>query len=372
MTVALYCPMKPPDHPVASGDREIARLIGSILDRLGEGWTLASRLSTWQREPDAARLADLERASAEEAERLIAEWHGPKGRPSAWITYHLYHKAPDLLGPLVAHALDLPYVVIEASRAKKRATGPWAVGFQAADRALAAADAVVAMHGTDRAGLQDVVPADRLFTLPPFIDTAPFARIERVPRSAGAPVRLLAVGMMRPGNKAACYRVLAEAMSELSEDDWTLTIAGDGEAAGAIRPLFDPARTTFLGAVDRDRLVAAYAAADLFVWPAVNEPFGLVFLEAQASGLAVVGGRSRGVPEIVEDGVTGLLSEPEDARAFAGAVSDLIRNPDRRAHFALAARTRALGHHDVSQATARLASILTAARTNHTTRAKAG
>jgi len=366
MTIALYCPMKPPDAPVASGDREIARLILRILDRLGEPADLASRLVTWQAAPDAARFVDLEAASRNETARLVSLWRSDD-RPSAWITYHLYHKAPDWIGPAVTAAFGIPYVVIEASRAAKRATGPWAPGFAAADRALAAADAVVAMHGADREGLSERVDRDRLFALAPFIDTAPFATIDRSRPRPNAPVRLLAAGMMRPGNKEACYQVLADALSRIRDLDWHLTIAGGGEAADRIRPLFDPERTRFLGAVDRERMPAVYADADLFVWPAVNEPFGLVFLEAQAAQLAVVGGNSRGVPEVVSDGETGVLVASEDAGAFADAVAGLIRDPVRRARYAEAARSTATSRHDIAQAVASLADILAAARRHHDT-----
>ncbi|MGX1098417.1 glycosyltransferase family 4 protein [Amorphus sp. MBR-141] len=367
MTIALYCPMKPPDHPVASGDREFARLIARIIDELGETAVLASRLRTWRAEPDAATFAALEADSVAEAERIVAAWRADGTRPAAWITYHLYHRAPDWIGPAVTRALDIPYVVVEASRAPKRASGPWAPGFAAADQALAAADAVVAMHAEDREGLAPVVAADRLFDLAPFIDTAPFAAAAPRPRPPGTPPRLLAAGMMRRGNKEACYRTLADALAALAATDWHLTIAGDGEAADDIRPLFDPARTTFLGAVDKARMPGVYADADLFVWPAVNEPFGLVFLEAQASGLPVVGGRSRGVPEVVADGMTGLLVEAGDAVAFADAVSALLGDAPRRTRMAEAARSHALARHDIAQATEALSAILQAATARRAT-----
>lgn len=363
MTIAYYCPMKPPDHPVASGDREFARLIARIIDELGETAVLASRLRTWRAEPDAATFAALEADSVAEAERIVAAWRADGTRPAAWITYHLYHRAPDWIGPAVTRALCIPYVVVEASRAPKRASGPWAPGFAAADQALAAADAVVAMHAEDREGLAPVVAADRLFDLAPFIDTAPFAAAAPRPRPPGTPPRLLAAGMMRRGNKEACYRTLADATALLGARDWHLTIAGDGEAAPDIRPLFDPARTTFLGAVDKARMPEVYAGADLFVWPAINEPFGLVFLEAQASGLPVVGGRARGVPEVVEDGIAGLLVEPGDAAALAGAVGTLLDDDARRAAFAAAARTNALARHDIAQARDKLSAIIEAAKT---------
>ncbi len=60
------------------------------------------------------------------ADKLIAKYKKlPKAkRPQAWFTYHLYYKAVDWIGPRVAAALDIPYLVAEASHAPKRARGP--------------------------------------------------------------------------------------------------------------------------------------------------------------------------------------------------------------------------------------------------------
>ena len=65
-------------------------------------------------------------------------------------------------------------------------------------------------------------------------------------------------------------------------------------------------------------------ARDLYLWPAINEAYGMAFLEAQAAGLPVVAGRTGGVPAVVADGVTGLLTPIGDAAAFAGAVARLL------------------------------------------------
>src|SRR4030095_4370142 len=74
----------------------------------------------------------------------------PSRRPQAWFTYHLYHKAPDWLGPPVSRALGIPYLVAEASHAPKRAGGPWDLGQRAAAAAIAAADAILVLNPTDR------------------------------------------------------------------------------------------------------------------------------------------------------------------------------------------------------------------------------
>jgi hypothetical protein len=74
----------------------------------------------------------------------------PETAPELWFTYHLYHKAPDWLGPVIADALGIPYVVAEASDAPKRALGEWAAGRDAAKRAIRRADAVIGLNPADR------------------------------------------------------------------------------------------------------------------------------------------------------------------------------------------------------------------------------
>jgi glycosyltransferase involved in cell wall biosynthesis len=72
------------------------------------------------------------------------------------------------------------------------------------------------------------------------------------------------------------------------------------------------------------------AAADIYAMPSLHEPFGLVYLEAMAMQLPVVALRSGGAPEVIEDGRTGLLSEPGDIEGLSDHIVTLLRNPDRR------------------------------------------
>ncbi len=357
--IAFYAPMKPLDHPVPSGDRQLGRLIRRALMEAGHDVAIGARTRTWSRHggPEQETLRD---AAEAEAETVIAEWHGAPSPPAdLWFTYHLYHKAPDWIGPRVADAFGLPYVVAEASRALKQEHGPWALGFASADTALKRASAVIALHQEDADGLSAVVPAERIRLLPPFIDTTAFA--ER-PATSGPhnPVRLLTIAMMRAGDKERSYRVLADALNRLAAYPWSLTIAGDGEAAERLRPLFPPDRTTWLGRVDPDRVPDLCGQSDVFVWPAVNEAFGLVFLEAQAAGLAVVGGRSGGVPDLVEHGTTGYLAPEGDAAGFADALRILFDHPDRIPIFGRAGQSAVLAHHGLKTGGASLSAILKA------------
>jgi glycosyltransferase involved in cell wall biosynthesis len=97
-----------------------------------------------------------------------------------------------------------------------------------------------------------------------------------------------------------------------------------------------------------------YRQADVFVWPAVNEAYGMVLLEAQAFGCPVVAGAYGGVASVVRNAETGLLTSPGDATAFARAVTALRDAPDRRRALGAAARRFVAGERGLEQASARL------------------
>ena len=370
MRIAFYAPMKPPDHSVPSGDQRMARQLMQVLRQAGHEVTVASRLRSWEGKGDPQRQARLRADGSRAAGRLIDRWQdGTDDRPDLWFTYHLYHKAPDLLGPPVARALGIPYVVAEASYAAKQADGPWAGGLAASREALQQAAAVIVLSAVDEAGLSGIVDPNRLHRLAPFVDTAPLAAAAE--RRAdhrdwwwrGEPGPwLLTVAMMRPGDKQRSYEVLAEALSELQDLDWRLAVVGDGPARDACLAGLDRGRLAILGERDAKALAALYAAADIFVWPAINEAYGLALLEAQAAGLPVVAGRSGGVPEVVADGVTGLLTPPGDSTAFADALRALLVDTERRRTMATAAADRARTRLDVARAVEALVPIIAGVR----------
>lgn len=356
MNIAFYAPMKAPDDPVISGDRETARLILAALRAEGHEVTLVSRLRTWQKMPEEARFVALADESAAETRRLLGDWTAG-GAPDLWITYHLYHKAPDWLGPAVTAALGIPYVVLEGCRAAKHASGAWATGFAQADRALLAADAVAALHEEDFEGLVPLVPGDRLFSLTPFVDASRFESAAAQTRDTDPPV-LATVAMMRSGDKEASYRLLADALGRLGERPWRLIVAGDGPRRDAILALFPADRLDWRRALPPEAIPGVFADADLFVWPAINEAFGVALLEAQAAGLPVVAGASGGVPDIVRDRETGLVVPEGDTDAFAAAVARLLDDAEQRRAFGRVAAAYARARHDIPAGRARLREIL--------------
>ena len=363
--VAFYAPLKPPNHPVPSGDRRMARLLMAALGQAGFAPTVVCRYRSHPG-PHPERQARVAAIGRRLADRLIARLVDPRRRPRAWFTYHLYYKAPDHLGPAVARALGIPYFVAEASFAPKRAGGPWDIGDRAVADAVRTARAVFCINPNDRACLRPLVAEGAcLVDLPPFLDEAPYrtahdARADHRAALAsqfGIPADvpwLLAVGMMRRGDKLASYTALADALSGLGGRPWRLLVVGDGPARDEVEAGFRDAglegRIRMVGEMPQEALAGLYAASDLMTWPAVREAYGMALLEAQAAALPVVAGRTDGVPATVADGETGLLVPPGDAAAFAAAVATLLDDGPRRAAMARQSVARIARQHTVTSA----------------------
>ena len=115
MKVAFYAPLKSPDHPTPSGDRLIGRMLLAALRAGGHDVTLVSRLRAFDGQGSARRQARIAAFGAWQAARLLRRFDRDVEKPDVWLTYHLYHKAPDWIGPVVARALAIPYCVAEAS-----------------------------------------------------------------------------------------------------------------------------------------------------------------------------------------------------------------------------------------------------------------
>jgi glycosyltransferase involved in cell wall biosynthesis len=370
--ILFYAPLKPPTHPVPSGDRTMARLLMLALQQGGFDAVLASRLRARIADPAVLLVQETLRAQAWGiADRMIAKLQAlPKReRPKAFFTYHLYYKAVDWIGPRVAAALAIPYLVAEASHAPKRAAGAWAFNHAGAEAAIAAADAIFCLNPNDKACLAQIAGRRVLVDLPPFLDLQSFAPIVPTRDDArtmlaqrhGLDVKrpwLLAVGMMRKGDKLVSYQVLAEALRRAKLTRPLLLIAGDGEAKAEVQRAFHdaPCEVRFLGALSLDALIGPYAASDLLVWPAINEAFGMALLEAQACGLPVLAGASGGVPAIVADGKTGFLVPPGDAAAFADGLKRALKSDLPK--LGKAARAKVKRRHDLPAAAATLTRAL--------------
>jgi N-acetyl-alpha-D-glucosaminyl L-malate synthase BshA len=122
-----------------------------------------------------------------------------------------------------------------------------------------------------------------------------------------------------------------------------LLLIGEGPDWSKARRMVDEMgltdRVVFLG--KQDDVAALMAAADLFLLPSEKESFGLVALEAMACGVPVVASRAGGIPEVVEDGVTGFLADVGDVHTMANYAVRLLQDPDLYRRISEAARKRA-------------------------------
>jgi D-inositol-3-phosphate glycosyltransferase len=316
------------------------------------------------------------------------------GPPRPMPKSELLGALPEFTSALLAHATseERTYRLVHghywlsgwvARRASLRWRIPWVQSFHtlarlkeaaglppdperaAAEEILArAADRLVAMSPAEGRALVDLygADADRVCVVPPGVDVErfgprPLAALRRRHGTEGRRVVLAASRLERLKG----LDLLLEATARLRErggfDDVVVLCAGadsddgrreSGHPEGERGRLEELAGTLgiaeavrFLGPVDPDELAALYALADVVAVPSRTETFGLVALEAHASGTPVVACAVGGLVETVADGVTGRLVRSRDPEEFASALSDVLGNPMRRARFGDAARERA-------------------------------
>ncbi len=170
------------------------------------------------------------------------------------------------------------------------------------------------------------VSRDRITIAVPGTDPAPQAR-----GSGGIP-HILSIGSLTPRKG---HDVLVAALGKVADLAWTATIAGsrdlDGETAAALERQIEAlslgGRIRLAGAVDDTGPL--YAGADLFALASRYEGYGMVFAEALAHGLPVIGCRAGAVPDVVPE-EAGFLVDVDDADAFAAALRALLCDPDIR------------------------------------------
>ncbi|ASM71076.1 MULTISPECIES: glycosyltransferase family 4 protein [Roseobacteraceae] len=337
MTVAVYAPLKAPDHPVPSGDRAMARALIAALELGGNETQVVSGLRIYDGRGDANLQADLMAKAQFEADRLLASDQAAGW--THWLTYHNYYKAPDLIGPVVCRALGIPYLQVESTRASKRMTGPWAAFAVASESACDAADAVLYLTERDSHALRrDAPEGQRLIHLHPFL-----ARPD-LPAQSDLSGPMLSVGMMRHGDKLGSYALIAQTLKLIVHRDWRLDIVGDGPARDEVAALMAPFgnRVQLRGLQTGAALDAFYAQASLLFWPGVNEAFGLTYLEAQAAGIPVVAQDRDGVRDVV---VGGHPSPQDGPAALAGNITTLLDDPAARVIAGAAARTQVAAQH---------------------------
>jgi len=158
--------------------------------------------------------------------------------------------------------------------------------------------------------------------------------------------------MMREGDKLSSYQQLAETISQLRPTNWQLIIIGDGQAAKQIKSFYlsKSDQCLFLGELDHEAIIKWLSISDVFVWPAINEAFGLALLEAQSCGLPAVVQDYGGVSTIIENGKTGYVTNPKVKNEFTNAVGKLLEHKQCREEMSQAAQDNFLQQHSFKSA----------------------
>jgi glycosyltransferase involved in cell wall biosynthesis len=144
--------------------------------------------------------------------------------------------------------------------------------------------------------------------------------------------------------------VLLRALGEVSRSDWHLEVVGEGPARDSLEhsaaSLGLGSRVVFSGR--RDDVPALFAGADIAVHPAVwQEAFGYTVVEALGAGCALIATETGGIPEIVQDGVSGILVRPGSAEALAHALDRLLSDHGLRNSLGSSGHRRVQEHFDI-------------------------
>ena len=213
-------------------------------------------------------------------------------------------------------------------------------------RALQRSDLVIAISGytAERAGQVNQLPAARLRVLhncldPEFVSAAPQPRQERG-------LRLLTVARISLSEQYKGHDYVIRALPFLRQrfPDLIYDIVGDGDGRPALEALARELQVAdmvqFHGFVSVERLRQLYQEAAVFVMPSRAEGFGFVFLEAMNEGLSIVGGNVDATTEVVVDGQTGYLANPQDEVEIGQKLAALLSDPALRQRMGEAGRER--------------------------------
>jgi len=161
--------------------------------------------------------------------------------------------------------------------------------------------------------------------------------------------------------------ILLQAIASLREahPHLTLSLAGDGPDRQMLEKLavdLDIAdRVKFLGYQSQSQVRALLQQTDIFVMTSFAEGVPVVLMEAMAAGVPVIATRIAGVPELVQDGKTGVLIPPGDVAATAVAIDELLSDGDLRSRLTEAGRAKVEREFNINSESMWLAQILTAA-----------
>jgi len=228
---------------------------------------------------------------------------------------------------------------------------------------LAAADFIVCISSYARSQLMYLSPYEhwkKFHVCRLGIDPHLFSPLPR--QSSDGIVEILCVGRLTP---AKGQHLLLDALRQLlyQGHNVRLRLAGNGPDEPSLRAQAQRLNLTdhvvFEGPVNQDRIRSVYAQADLFCLPSFAEGLPVVLMEAMSMGIPCVTTEITGIPELIGNGIEGLLVPPSDLDALVRALATLIHDDTLRSSMAVNGRKRVLEQYDLRANVERLASIFT-------------
>src|SRR5215212_8138206 len=189
--------------------------------------------------------------------------------------------------------------------------------------------------------LSEGVEEDRIHVLPPGVNPSLFEGPFEDPFSGVGKPRVVFVGRLAPQKGVS---TLVEAAGLLKDPSAQVLLVGDGPERSKLereaKRIGVAGRLHFVGFVAHDRLPAVLAHADLLVLPSLYEELGTVLLEAMQAGLPIVASKTGGIPDVIENGVNGILVAPGEPEALARAIDRLLADPGLTCRLSEGARER--------------------------------
>jgi glycosyltransferase involved in cell wall biosynthesis len=290
------------------------------------------------------------------------------------------------IGRFVAMKRNIPYVISlhggvydvpadEAATWTEPTKGAWEWGkilgwWVGSRRVLEDAACILCVGEEERIQTQKRFPQKRVIHLPNGVDPVRFAngdgdafrKRHRIPADAYV---ALNVGRIDPQKNQLWFVTLLPDLMKVIPNIHVLIIGPVTneyyyrKLLASVRDLGLEHRATVVPGLDAEgnELADAYHSADVFVLPSIHEPFGIVILEAWASGLPVVASRIGGIPSFAEHGRDALLFEPNHADALIAALRSIAESEDFSNKLATAGRAKARDQYSWDAITARLARL---------------
>jgi glycosyltransferase involved in cell wall biosynthesis len=303
-----------------------------------EGWAANVDLARWRRQWNAGLLAARRIAAAERRRRFdVVHFHT---QSTAWASLGRMQRGPAIV------SIDATERQASEDMASPLARASYRANISRDRRVFDAAAAITATSRWAAGGLAAIYPecAAKVHVMPYPVRVEGFdaswadARAERVRQLPAAPVRVLFIGgdFPRKGGPLLLDAWRAAGLAERAQldlvSDWPIAADAVPQGVRAVRGVepYTP------------RWFELWRDADLFVMPTSREAFGMVFQEAAVAALPAIGTRINAIPELVEDGTTGVLVRPDNCRDLVAALRALIDSPELRLGLGRAARHRML------------------------------